>query len=194
MDIEKVEQKLTNSFEESYSNFKKSAPGTWDNVFSRGYCAACEYAVELLEDMQNNKVDIPRFVANWIIEADTAYGVGEEMYNPLEVASIINQKLEAEPEKYKWLSQHSNQKLLLKALINGFTVEDNEVRVLIKGYDKDLCYLNFDIDDQDFYLDDKLPKYKAKTEFKKEWLADNWPEYEAYNNTGLLEFEEVEDE
>lgn len=104
MDIEKVEQKLTNSFEESHSNFKKSAPGTWDNVFSRGYCAACEYAVELLEDAQNNKVDIPRFVASWIIEADTAYGAGKEMYDPLEVASIINQKLETEPEKYKWLS------------------------------------------------------------------------------------------
>lgn len=194
MDIEKVEQKLTNSFEESYSNFKKSAPGTWDNVFSRGYCAACEYAVELLEDMQNNKVDIPRFVANWIIEADTAYGVGEEMYDPLEVASIINQKLEAEPEKYKWLSQHSNQKMLLKALINGFTVEDCGTYVLIKGYDKDLCYLNFDIADQDFYLDDKTSKYGTKTTFTEAWLADNWDKYEDYKNAGLLEFEGVEDE
>ena len=76
------------------------------------------------------------------------------------------------------------------------TKDDKEIEkyVRLKGFLKTNGYLNYDVNFEKFFVDNTEPDSCLKIKFTKSWLKDNWSEYEAYNNAGLLEFEKVEDD
>ena len=74
------------------------------------------------------------------------------------------------------------------------TAKETEKYVRLKGFPKTTGYLNYSATFDKFFIDNAKPDSCIKIKFTKSWLKDNWSEYEAYNNAGLLEFEEVEDD
>ena len=137
------------------------------------------------------KVVIPQLIAKLIEGASVIYG-----NEPLRIAHGIVAKGTSNDNGGSWLSDVNNQKLLLNAIANGYEVEkEPKCYVQIKGFYRfiDSKYVNYRTSDDTFGLDSKLEASNIKTAFTKSWLKDNWSEYEAYNNAGLLEFEEVED-
>lgn len=136
------------------------------------------------------KVIIPQFVDDWIKEYSKDFA-------PLGIVhQILNRSLEKGVQNH-WRNDEDNQKLLLNAIANGYEVEkEPKYKVRIKGFNGLDCtkYVNYHMPDNIFLLNDRIQTKKSKTSFTKQWLKDNWPEYDAYNNAGLLEFEEVEDD
>ncbi|MCM6819777.1 DUF1642 domain-containing protein [Pediococcus pentosaceus] len=129
------------------------------------------------------KAVIPQFMADWIEEAKEYYG---SELDPLRIVYWTGDYISDTDSHYEWLENIDNQKLLLNAAINGYEVENEiEKYVRLKGFVGTTGYLNYDVTTE---LDSC-----TKIKFTKSWLKDNWPEYDAYNNAGLLEFEEVED-
>ncbi|MEJ1293123.1 hypothetical protein QY883_04510 [Pediococcus acidilactici] len=84
MDVEEVKEELTKRMVEAYSDYME---GPADGEYADGYASGCEYAIELLENLQEKKVVIPKFVANWIEEAN------EHKVNPMEIVCLIDKKL-----------------------------------------------------------------------------------------------------
>lgn len=138
------------------------------------------------------KVVIPQFVEDWIEEAKEHYG---SEIDPLKIVYWTGGHVINTDSHYEWLENIYNQKLLLNAAINGYEVENEiEKYVRLKGFAGTTGYLNYDVTFEEFFVDTTELDSCTKIKFTKSWLKDNWPEYEAYNNAGLLEFEEAEDD
>ena len=158
-----------------------------------GYVDGLKKAIELSKELDEpKKVVIPNFVDDWI-EKYKQYGLQDKLSTVYWIIQIIGK----DDEHFEWLSDEDNQTLFLNAVANGYEVEkEPKYKVRIKGFDGFDCtkYVNYHMPDNIFLLNDIVQTNKIKTSFTKQWLKDNWPEYDAYNNAGLLEFEEVEDE
>lgn len=132
------------------------------------------------------KVVIPQYVADSIEEY-------RKDFTPLGIVyKIFKRGLENH-----WQNNQDNQKLLLNAIANGYEVEkEPKYYVKIKHFDSsdDALYVNHSNARGGFFLDNKIQSSSFHTIFTKSYLKDNWTGYEAYNNAGLLEFEEVEDD
>lgn len=166
---------------------------TEDNGYGYGYFDALQQAITLAEKLDEpEKIIIPQFVDDWI-EKYKQYGLQDKLSTVYWIIQIIGK----DDEHFEWLSDEDNQTLFLNAIANGYEVEkDPKYKVRIKGFDGLDCtkYVNYHIPDNQFLLSDRIQTKKSKTSFTKRWLKNNWSEYKAYNNAGLLEFEEVEDE
>lgn len=141
--------------------------------------------LDKLDDV--NKVVLPKRIADWIREAAQP--------SNLTTVSVMHRDAIKYGKHIDWFRKPDNQRLLLKALLYGYEVEkEPKYHVQIKGLNTVTNYLNYDTDDKDFYTD--VPDFLdcSVSRFTKSWLAKNWSKYEAYNNAGLLEFEEVEDD
>lgn len=135
------------------------------------------------------KAVIPQFVADWIEDAKLYYGNG---IDPLRIIFYMGEYISDTDSYYEWMKNIDNQKLLLNAIANGYEVEkEPELHVKLKGLVIGSAYLNYNIPFKTFSTNSLSSPKHMNTEFTKSWLAKNWPEYEAYNNAGLLEFEEV---
>lgn len=152
-------------------------------------------AIGLAEKLDEpKKVVIPEFIAN-----DIKYHKKHGYTLLGTLGSKFDQGLESDV-CYWFLTDNGDENFrkYISAWNNGYKVKkEKKYRVLIKGfknYNYNEYYINYDCDDEIICLDDKYERNNFKTIFTKQWLKDNWPEYEAYNNAGLLEFEEVEDE
>lgn len=133
------------------------------------------------------KVVIPQFVDGWIQEAAQP--------SNLATISVMHSDAIKYGKHIDWFRNHDNQRLLLKALLYGYEVEkEPELHVKLKGLVTGAAYLNFNIPFKTFSTNSLSSPKHMSTEFTKSWLAKNWSEYDAYNNAGLLEFEEVEDD
>ncbi len=99
---------------------------------------------------------------------------------------------------FLWIAESGrNICRLLRAFENGYEIEkEKKYLVKIKGICQGNEWLNCEVagDTRYFELNSSTESKIYKTNFTKQWLKDNFPEYEAYNNAGLLEFEEVKDE
>lgn len=99
---------------------------------------------------------------------------------------------------FLWIAESGrNVCRLLRAFENGYEIEkEKKYLVKIKGICQGNEWLNCEVagDTLYFELNSSTESEIYKTNFTKQWLKDNWPEYDAYNNAGLLEFEEVEDD
>lgn len=154
------------------------------------YFNGVDYAIDLAEKLDEpKKVVIPQFIAEWIEEAKI---YSDNEVDPLGIIYWMDDCNGSEP-RYKWLKNIDNQKILLNAIANGYEVEkEKKYRVKIKGFSSFIySYVNYNTSDDTFELNSKLEAPNIKTAFTKNWLKDNWSEYDAYNNAGLLEFEEV---
>jgi hypothetical protein len=138
------------------------------------------------------KVIIPQFVADRIEEAKEHYG---SEIDPLKIVYWAGSHIIDTDSHYEWLENIHNQELLFNAIANGYEVENEiEKYVRLKGFAGTASYLNYDVTFEEFFVDTTELDGCTKIKFTKRWLKDNWSEYEAYNNAGLLEFEEVEDD
>lgn len=152
------------------------------------------YAIALVEKLDEpEKVVIPQFVADWIEKAKIYFG---DEIDPLRIIDWVDDHVSIGPH-YEWTYNIDNQKLLLNAIANGYEVEKKpEYRVRVKGIStnqKNL--LRYHTSLKTFELAGVSTNAKNfKTEFTKQWLKDNWAGFNTYNNAGLLEFEEVEDD
>lgn len=167
----------------------KVADAIQDDYYT-GYFDGLKYAVDLAEKLDEpKKVVIPQFIAEWIEEAKI---YSDNEVDPLGIIYWMDDCNGSEP-RYKWLKNIDNQKLLLNAIANGYEVEkETKYLVRVKGFkNHNEYYINYDCGDEIICLDDKYERNNFKTIFTKSWLKANWPEYDAYNNAGLLEFEEV---
>ncbi|MBF7122788.1 DUF1642 domain-containing protein [Pediococcus pentosaceus] len=164
-----------------------------DNGYGSGYYDGLDYAVDLAEKLDEpKKVVIPQFMADWIEEAKELYG---SELDPLRIVYWTGDYISDNDSHYQWLENIYNQKLLLNAITNGYEVENEiEKYVRLKGFAGTTGYLNYDVTFEEFFVDTTELDSCTKIKFTKSWLKDNWSEYEAYNNAGLLDFEEVEDE
>ncbi|KAF0339763.1 DUF1642 domain-containing protein [Pediococcus acidilactici] len=189
MTIEEVKEELTKRMAEAHSDYIEDPVG---GEYSEGYASGCEYAIELLEDLQEKKVVIPQFAVDLIEKAKVYYGDAVSLFK---IVYWIGNHAGSIESHYKWLNDEGNQKLLLNAVVNGYEVENKiEKYVRLKGFWGGTGYLNYDVTFEKFFVDTTELDGCTKIKFTKSWLKDNWSEYEAYNNAGLLEFEEVEDE
>ncbi|KAF0343821.1 DUF1642 domain-containing protein [Pediococcus acidilactici] len=125
MDIDEVKKELTENMEGAnadYTNYPENGE------YPQGYASGCEYAIELLENLQEKKVVIPEFVADWIEKAKAYYGDAVSLFK---IVYWIGNHAGSIESHYKWLNDEDNQKLLLNAVANGYEVE-KEPRYRIK--------------------------------------------------------------
>ena len=168
----------------------KVADAIQDDYYT-GYFDGLKYAVDLAEKLEEpKKVVIPKFVANWIEEAKI---YSDNEVDPLGIIYWMDDCIGSEPH-YEWLKNIDNQKLLLNAIANGYEVEKPKYGVIVKGFGVKDGYLILSSDSNCFFLGNREIYSRNINTFTKQYLAENWPEYDAYNNAGLLEFEEVEDD
>ncbi|AHA04713.1 DUF1642 domain-containing protein [Pediococcus pentosaceus] len=158
-----------------------------------GYVDGLKKAIVLSKQLDEpKKVVIPQFVADWIEEEKLYYG---NEVDPLGIIDLMGNYIASKDSRYEWLKNIDNQKLLLNAIANGYEVEkEPKYLVKIKGICQENQWLDYEVVGDKRYFEINSESEKYKTYFTKQWLKDNWPEYEAYNNAGLLEFEEVEDD
>lgn len=166
---------------------------TKQDDYYAGYFYGLKKAIGLAEKLDEpKKVAIPEFIAN-----DIKYHKkkGSTLRGTLE--STFEQGLKS--DVWCWFFDNDgeeNVRKYISAWDNGYEVEkEKKYCVKIKGFSSFIySYVNYNISDDTLELNSKLEAPSIKTAFTKSWLKDHWSEYEAYNNAGLLEFEEVEDE
>lgn len=128
MDIDELKEELTKRMAEAHSDYMEDPA---DGEYADGYASGCEYAIELLENLQEKKVVIPKFVANWIEEAKEHYG---SEIDPLNIVYWIGDYIGNINPHYEWLENIYNQKLLLNAAINGYEVKkEPKYRIKLPG-------------------------------------------------------------
>ena len=159
-----------------------------DDDYISGYSVALQDVIDLAEKLDEpKKVVIPQIVASWIEEAAQP--------SNLDTISVMYSDAIRYGKHIDWLKNHDNQRLLLKALLYGYEVEkEKKYLVRIKGICQGNQWLDYEVVGDKRYFELNTESEKYKTYFTKQWLKDHWSEYDAYNNAGLLEFEEVEDE
>lgn len=191
------EEVLEKMEEEKESVKSKILYGQSSNSSANG-CGWCfdviNHAIDLVEQLDEpKKVVIPEFIAN-----DIKYHRRHGSTLRGALGSAFDQ--DDESDVYCWFfaaNGDENVRKYISAWDKGYEVEkEPKYKVRIKGFDGLDCtkYVNYHMPENIFLLNDRIQTKKSKTSFTKQWLKDNWPEYEAYNNAGLLEFEEVEDE
>ncbi|MCI2961037.1 DUF1642 domain-containing protein [Pediococcus pentosaceus] len=132
------------------------------------------------------KVVIPQFVADWI-ENDLDY-VGKE---PVNIVRGVVEDGDCGP-RGEWLDSIDNQKLLLNAIANGYEVEEDVKKEKMYRFNIPTAYkCLYDTGKEVAILPYEYDGAKSAMTMKR---AKTWTYFNAYNNAGLLEFEEVEDE
>ncbi|MCH3988853.1 DUF1642 domain-containing protein [Pediococcus pentosaceus] len=174
----------------------KVADAKHDDYYA-GYFDGLKKAIKLTKELDEpKKVVIPEFIANDIKyhkkHGSTLRGALGSAFDSDEESNV-----------YYWFftdDGDENVRKYISAWNNGYEVEkEPKYLVRVKGFKNhneyyNEYYINYDCGDEIICLDDKYERNNFKTIFTKSWLKDNWPEYEAYNDAGLLEFEEAEDE
>lgn len=159
-----------------------------------GYVDGLKKAIVLSKQLDEpKKVVIPKFIA---IDIKYHKNYGSTLRDVL--GSTFDQNVES--DVYCWFFANDgdeNVRKYISAWNNGYEVEkEPEYRVRVKGIStnqKNL--LRYHTSLKTFELAGVSTNAKNfKTEFTKQWLKDNWAGFNTYNNTGLLEFEEVEDD
>ena len=147
-------------------------------------------AIKLTKELDEPKqVIIPEFIAN-----DIKYHkkCGYTLLGAL--GSTFDQGLES--DVYCWFfADDGSVKKYINAWNNGYEVEkEKKYLVKVKGICQGNQWLDYEVVEDKRYFEINSESEKYKTYFTKQWLKDHWSEYDAYNNAGLLEFDEVEDE
>lgn len=190
-----IKNEYVKKLQKYYDDHKLKEADSYGEGYTDGLAEALDYAIGLAEKLDEpKKVAIPLFVADWIEEAKEYY---EDEISPLKIVYWIGEYIDDVTPHYEWLKNIDNQKLLLNAIANGYEVEkESKYLVKIKGISKKEEWLNCKVmgDIRYFELNSSTENEMYKTNFTKQWLKDHWSEYDDYNNAGLLEFVEVEDD
>lgn len=181
MNIDEVKKELTENMEEANTDY---AHHPENGEYPEGYASGCEYAIELLENLQEKKVVVPEIIAN-----DIKYHKKHGSTLRGALGSAFDQ--DAESNVYYWFfaaDGDENVRKYISAWDNGYEVEkEKKYRVKLPGLigSNGQQYISKSMDDKLFacaYRD------YLEQEFTKEELEKfpNWVQQ--------LEFEEVEDD
>lgn len=162
-----------------------------DDDYGFGYSAALQDAIYVAEKLDEpEKVVIPQFAADWIEAVKERYG--DEIY-PLKIVYWVSDYINNIDPHYDWLKNICNQKLLLNAVINGYEVEKPRRIVKLKGIHGLRKYIRLN-DEGKIILGLAGSDGITGGALTEEEAKEKWPEFDDYNNAGLLEFEEVEND
>lgn len=184
MNIDEIKKELTRNAKEAdadYTNYPENGE------YPQGYASGCEYAIELLENLQEKKVVIPKFVAD-----DIKYhkGRGETLRSTL--GDVFGQYVESDVCYWFFADDgDENVKKYISAWDNGYDVEEPRRVVKLKGIHGARKYIQLN-DEGKAVLGIKGDNGITGGALTVEEAKEKWPEFEAYNNAGLLEFEEEE--
>lgn len=103
----------------------------------------CEIIRDLF-DLEQPKVEVPEFVADWIETAKTVYSLSGGMTYG---GPVVN----------KWLDDEDNQRTFALAWFDGYTIKkEKRYMVKMKGLSECYNYLNYDsLDDEWYFTDDE---------------------------------------
>lgn len=186
MNIDKIKKELARNAEEAdayYTDYPENGE------YPQGYASGCEYAIELLENLQEKKVVIQKFVAD-----DIKYhkGRGETLRSTL--GDVFGQYVESDVCYWFFADDgDENVRKYISAWDNGYDVEEPRRVVKLKGIHGARKYIRLN-DEGKAVLGIKGDDGITGGALTVEEAKEKWPEFEAYNDAGLLEFEEVEDE
>lgn len=139
--------------------------------------------LDKLDDV--NKVVLPKRIADWIREAAQP--------SNLTTVSVMHRDAIRCGKHIDWFRKPDNQKLLLKALLYGYEVEEPRSVVKLKGIHGLRKYVRLN-DEGKAILGLAGSDGITGGALTEEEAKEKWPEFENYNNAGLLDFEEVEDD
>lgn len=189
-----TKEEYVKKLQKYYDDHKLKEADSYGEGYTDGLAEALDYAIDLAEKLDEpKKVVIPQFIANYIkYHKKCGYTLRDAL------GSTFDQGLES--YLYDWFladDGDENIRKYISAWSNGYEVEKKpKYRVRVKGIStnqKNL--LRYHTSLKAFELAGVSTNAKNfKTEFTKQWLKDNWPGYDDYNNAGLLEFVEVEDD
>ena len=186
MDIEEVKEELTKRMVEAHLDYIEDPVG---GGYQEGYASGCDYAIKLLENLQEKKVVIPKFVAD-----DIKYhkGRGETLRSTL--GDVFGQYVESDVCYWFFADDgDENVRKYISAWDNGYDVEEPRRVVKLKGIHGARKYIRLN-DEGKAVLGIKGDSGITGGALTVEEAKEKWPEFEAYNDAGLLEFEEVENE
>lgn len=184
MNIDEIKKELTRNAKEAYADYTNYPE---NGEYPQGYASGCEYAIELLENLQEKKVVIPKFVADWIEEAKLYSG---NEVDPLVIIYWMGDYIGSKEPHCEWLKNIYNQKLLLNAIANGYEVEEDVKKEKMYRFNIPTAYKRlYDTGKEVAILPYVYDGAKSAMTMKR---AKTWTYFNAYNNAGLLEFEEVE--
>lgn len=122
MNIDEVKEKLTKCMAEAHSDYMEDPV---DGEYADGCARGCEYAVRLLENLQEKKVKIPEFVAN---DIDGRKKEGSTLRDALEDGFDWGM----ESDVYDWFvyadDGDENIRKYIRAWDNGYEVEVDDQR------------------------------------------------------------------
>nr|DAJ28170.1 MAG TPA: Protein of unknown function (DUF1642) [Caudoviricetes sp.] len=156
----------------------------YEDLFEKLYAFPIVTINGVIEDFKQldepQKVMIPRFIADWIVQAK------EDGYN---IAGAINEAPRGAVDD--WL-EIENVDIFAEAWINGYTVEkEKRYRVKMKGMDKEFTMFKLDKIRGSWYLgNDTEYSYTKTTHTRKELEEAGFGD--VFNNP-LFEVEEVEE-
>ncbi|MFV5771714.1 DUF1642 domain-containing protein [Pediococcus acidilactici] len=184
MNNDEIKEELTKRMAEAHSDYIEDPVG---GEYADGYASGCEYAIELLENLQEKKVVIPEFIANNIKyhkkHGSTLRGA---------LGSAFNQ--DVEKNVYYWFfaaDGDENVRKYISAWDNGYKVDKPRRVVKLKGIHGARKYVRLN-DEGKVILGFKGNDGITGGALTAEETKEKWPEFETYNHAGLLEFEEAE--
>lgn len=175
-----------------YDDHKLKEADSYGEGYTDGLAEALDYAIDLAEKLDEpKKVVIPEIIAN-----DIKY----HKKHGSTLRGALGSAFDSDDESnvYCWFfaaNGDENVRKYISAWDNGYKVEkEPKYLVKIKGICQGNQWLDYELVGDKRYFEINTESEKYKTYFTKQWLKDNWSEYDAYNNAGLLEFEGVEDD
>lgn len=190
-----IKDEYVKKLQKYYDDHKLKEADSYGEGYTDGLAEALDYAIDLAEKLDEpKKVVIPKFIA---IDIKYHKNYGSTLRDVL--GSTFDQNVES--DVYCWFFANDGDENFMKyisAWSNGCEVEkEPKYLVKIKGIGlEEEEWLNYKVvgDIRYFELNSSTENEVYKTNFTKQWLKDHWSEYDDYNNAGLLEFEEVEDD
>jgi hypothetical protein len=166
----------------------KVADSKYDDYYA-GCFDGLRKAIDLAKKLNEpKKVVIPQFAADWITKTKANF-TDEPLYTAEVIANAID---EGTDYHFDWLEDVENQKLLLNAIANGYEVEEDVKKEKMYRFNIPTAYkCLYDTGKEVAILPYVCDGAKSAMTMKR---AKTWTYFNAYNNAGLLEFEEVEDE
>lgn len=137
----------------------------------------CEIIRDLF-DLEQTKVEVPEFIADWIETAKTVYSLSGGMTYG---GPVVN----------KWLDNEDNQRTFALAWFDGYTVDKpKRYLVKIKGMVRNNRYLKYNTSNNHWYFNgpDEFASYRSTHTYKE--LEDAG--FGEVFNSPLFEVEEVE--
>ena len=124
---------------------------------------------EVLRDLKQldepEKIVIPQFVANWIEECKNDYF---HLFGAMEAIAISRRK-----NLYEWFWDYDdNMELFARAWLDGYEVEEKRYLVTIKGIVSNFKVLKHNINEDTWYMSNKINYTDLKAYHTKKELED----------------------